>query len=96
MEENVTIPKTIHTIKTGAFAQCKSIITVFLEPGSKLTTLEKKSFYQCSNLKQFPFEQIISIGHLLTSLTSISFGPNLREIFPWAFAHCNTTIPLKI
>ena len=57
-EESVVIPKTANTIKSGAFYQCASLVSVILEDGSKLTRIEDKVFMKCSNLATFPFENI--------------------------------------
>ena len=103
-EQHVVIPKTVKTIKSGAFYQCSFIICVTLEDESILSRIEDKAFQGCSALTSFPFEVISYIGNDAfngcKSIVSITFGPFFEFIGGQAFRSCQkleniTFVPTK-
>ena len=47
---SVSIPNTVEEIGEGAFEHCTALSTLRFAPGSKLTTIGKQAFSQCSNI----------------------------------------------
>jgi len=47
---SVSIPNTVEEIGEGAFEHCTALSTLRFAPGSKLTTIGKQAFNQCSNI----------------------------------------------
>ncbi|MDR1267660.1 MAG: leucine-rich repeat domain-containing protein [Holosporales bacterium] len=50
----LTIPPTVVMIKAGCFQCCKSLLGIFFEAGSQLTTIEQNAFYN-SGLRSITF-----------------------------------------
>ena len=90
--ETVFIPKTIKTIKTGAFYNCITLSSVILEKGSILSTIDTEAFSGCAQLESFPFNSVSEFGissfYGCNSLTSITFGPQLNSIGSTCFCGC--------
>ncbi len=58
----VKIPKSVITIKKGAFENCKNLVSVFFDNDSLLESIEDNVFVNCVNLSSIDFPK--SLKHL--------------------------------
>ena len=58
---SVRIPASVTTIENMAFSQCANLQTVTLAEGSALKRVDFRAFYGCAALKQFPFDEGLSV-----------------------------------
>lgn len=69
--KNITIPKNIKKINTGAFAGSKGLLTVNFEKDSELEFLNHSAFFGCKNLKVLDLSNT-----LITEFDSQTTSPN--------------------
>lgn len=89
----VTISSSVTSIDTYAFSGCSSLTTVTFEKGSKLTSISRSMFNECTSLKNFTIpESVTSIGMEAflgcTSLINITIPEGATSIGQSAFNGC--------
>lgn len=93
----ITIPASVETIGTWAFAQCGALATVTFEGTSSLTTIESYAFGECKNLTAITLpESLTTLGDVMemggntyysgsvfseAGLTSIEIPKNLTTVY---------------
>ena len=53
--ENITIPKSVKTIKGYSFKKCYHLLSVKFEEGNKLENIENSAFEECISIRDFTF-----------------------------------------
>lgn len=95
----LTLPETVDTIETAAFAFCTGLTELVL-PDSVLT-VSPDAFYGCSGLTKVVLPDNVFTIHPLafagcTSLTDLTLSRNLTTIRMYAFEHCTALTSLVI
>ena len=87
--ESITIPKTVETIKEGAFYKCTSLASCTFENDSAIKTMETAIFRDCSNLKTIIIPRSLEVldGFNFSGIENITFeeGSKLKTISEQAF-----------
>ena len=107
-----TIPASVTTIGSYAFAECGSLESVIFGKGSQLETIGDHAFYLCYNLRSISIPaSVTSIGDhafyayeyddISNHISSLTIAENsqLRTIGQYAFYHCgfsSITIPASV
>ncbi|MDR0751193.1 MAG: leucine-rich repeat protein [Christensenellaceae bacterium] len=100
--ESITIPSTVHTIKSSAFYSATNLITVRIAEDSQLETIERSAFSACKNLTTFDWvDSIKTIGHGAfedTGITEVFFSTTsqLEIIETYAFRYCSSLNDVEI
>ncbi|MGN0501774.1 MAG: leucine-rich repeat protein, partial [Ruminococcus sp.] len=96
-----TVPESVTSIESGAFANCKNLENITI--GDNVQNIGESAFENCSNLKSIALTNVEVISSYLfqncTSLESVSLG-NATEIYNRAFNGCKSletvTIPASV
>jgi hypothetical protein len=97
--ESIFPSSTVEFVRELCFAGCKSLSTALLESGSRLRSLVKSVFFECSALQSFRIPSWIEkIGDLRLRLSSaewhslssleFEFGSKLRPLGAYVVVHC--------
>ena len=100
--ENITIPKSVKTIKKNAFTQNLQLKTVTFAADSQLETIEEKAFKNCPEITQIVLPDSLKITERKVfegceKMATISIGTNLEQLGSQIFSKCEslTTITIK-
>ncbi|MBR1938587.1 MAG: leucine-rich repeat domain-containing protein [Spirochaetales bacterium] len=90
---SITIPNSIKTIETGAFANCTNLESVTFQEGSTLTSIGWQTFMGCKSLKSMVIpDSVTIIGWYsfsdCTSLETITIPNSVNNIESHAFSGC--------
>ena len=92
----VTVPRNVSYIDEQAFLMCK-VKSIIFEEGSRLKTIGKRAFYECTQLQSINIPNTItSIGSSsftkCKSLKSVYLGDNLTDVGQSVFWECDSLV----
>ena len=101
--QEITIPSSIKTIESSAFAWCENIEKVNVAANSSLTTIGNSAFSCCTSLKSFVVPaNVTSLGDeafsSCGSLNEFTFASNtkIKSIGQYCFTDCNGLMSITI
>ncbi len=101
--EQVIIPYTIERIGKYAFQDCNNLVSVIIETGSRLITIDDDAFFQCEKLEAFILPNSVKYindrafyGCIALSRFVITFGSSLLSIGDYAFQDTDSLIDFSI
>lgn len=100
---SITISSNISSIGRSAFSDCTTLSSITFEAGSKISTIQYRTFYNCSSITSIVIPPNVtnideSAFEGCSSLNTISFSTNgfLKRIGVSAFKDCTNLVSIEI